>query len=359
MKMFIIGSDFMLLNDRKVKILEAIIKDYIETAEPIGSRTIAKKYDLGISSATIRNEMSDLEDMGLIIQPHASAGRVPSDKGYRLYVDKLMQCRELSNGEVNFLHSLVINNINQIDYLMQETAKLLSALTSYTTIITSPQVSRIKIKQLSIIPLDETAIVLVVITDENAVKNHIIKIQKPPSIEVLAMLNIHLNSTLSGITFEEISEAKFNELVGRFGEYSYVLPPVLTAISEILRTQDGMKVYTSGAKNILAYPEFSNIEKARAIFQTLEENEVLITLLQQQGNEAIQPEAIQILIGTENDVDQIRDCSLIKANYFLGDKTPGSIGILGPTRMDYAQVVSILGGIVKNINTVIGKLSGG
>ncbi|MFV0314348.1 MAG: HrcA family transcriptional regulator, partial [Anaerotignum sp.] len=173
----------MSLNDRKIQILQAIINDYIETAEPVGSRTIAKKYNLGISSATIRNEMSDLEEMGFIVQPHASSGRIPSDTGYRLYVDHLMKKRELSLEEQGYLQGLVSRDINQIDFLMQETAKAISALTSYTTFISEPVGQRARVKQIRLLPLDTISVLLVIATEDNFIKNHVIKLGIVPSEE--------------------------------------------------------------------------------------------------------------------------------------------------------------------------------
>ena len=172
----------MKLNDRKIKILEAIITDYVATAEPVGSRTIAKKYDLGISPATIRNEMSDLEEMGLIEQPHTSAGRIPSQMGYRMYVDNMMHKRVLTSEEVEFLKNAISLNVDRIEYLMQQTAKALSMLTNYTTIVTEPKSTRVKIKHIQLVPIDNNTVAAVVVTDSKAIKNHIIKAKAIPDI---------------------------------------------------------------------------------------------------------------------------------------------------------------------------------
>ena len=173
----------MNLNERKTKILEAIITGYIETGEPIGSRTIAKNYDLGISSATIRNEMSDLEELGLITQLHTSSGRIPSDKGYRLYVDNLMGHRELTDEETKFLQNVIVNNINHMDYLMEQTAKALSMLTNYPTIISKPKIEKEKIKHIQLVSLDETSIIAVVVTENKTVKNYIVPVDKNLSVQ--------------------------------------------------------------------------------------------------------------------------------------------------------------------------------
>ncbi len=342
----------MILNERKIKILEAIISDYISTAEPIGSRTIAKKYDLGISSATIRNEMSDLEEMGLIVQPHASSGRVPSDKGYRLYVDKFMRQKDLAEEQMLFLHNMISNNINQIDYLIQETAKAISMLTHYTTIVSEPQSQKTILKHLQLIPLDETSIVLVLVTDGKIVRNHNLQVKETPSIDVLNKLSNILNTYFQGHSLEEIDIATVTKLKREFSEHSELLSEVLTSVVEIIQSIDNVQVFLSGTKNILGFPEFSDVEKAKGIFQTLEEKELLITLLGNSSNEDV-----QIIIGNENSMEQMKDCSLIKTNYKLGNQIYGSIGIIGPTRMDYSQVVSVLRGLVKNIDVVLKALS--
>ncbi len=338
----------VMLNDRKLKILEAIINDYILTAEPIGSRTIAKKYNMGISSATIRNEMSDLEEMGFIIQPHASAGRVPSDKGYRLYVDSLMQSRELTQEQIDFINNIIFNNINQIDYLMKETAKAIAFLTNYTTIVSEPSISKTKIKHLQVLPLDENAILLVVITDSKAVKNKILKVKDVPNTDALLMISNILNNKLSNVEPSKINNELLEDLKNDLGEYGYMALAIIESILNIVSYEENRQIYTSGVKNILAFPEFSDLDKARALFNALEEKDVLITLLDNDGGESI-----KIVIGSENDVEHMQGCSIIKANYNFGDQAHGSIGIIGPTRMDYPQVVAVLNGIVKNINRLL------
>lgn len=341
----------MALNDRKIQILQAIINDYIATAEPVGSRTIAKKYNLGISSATIRNEMSDLEEMGFIIQPHASAGRIPSDLGYRLYVDRLMQKRELKEEEQQFLQSVVARNISQIDYLMEETAKAISMLTNYTTLISEPVSKGAKLKQIRLLPLDSESILLVIATEGNYVKNHILKVSVVPEEEKLFEMGKEINAILKGCTIKDIDERIVRVLKGKRQEYSYMLPALLSAIEQTARGAENIQVHLSGAKNILAFPEFSDIQRAKSLFQTLEQKDVLVTLLGENKDDAM-----QIMIGSENNLQSMKDCSVITTTYKMGDGTRGTIGILGPTRMDYSQVVSVLNGMVKNIENVLKAL---
>ncbi|MCI6057902.1 heat-inducible transcriptional repressor HrcA [Anaerotignum sp.] len=345
----------MSLNERKIQILQAIINDYIETAEPVGSRTIAKKYNLGISSATIRNEMSDLEEMGFILQPHASSGRIPSDMGYRLYVDHLMQKKELGPEEQRYLQNVITRNVGQIDYLLEETAKALSALTNYTTIISEPVSQRTHIKQIRLLPLDNVSVLLVIVTEDNFIKNHVIQMGTVPEEDKIFTMGMRLNQVLQGYSLHDIDASVINRLQAELHEYRQILPHILSAIESTMRSAEKVQVHMSGTKNILAFPEFSDIQKAKSLFQALEEKDVLVTLLQGSTD----TNDMQILIGSENSVQCMRDCSVITATYKMSDETRGTIGIVGPTRMDYSQVVSVLNGMVANMEKVLKNLSKG
>lgn len=344
----------MALNDRKIQILQAIINNYIETAEPVGSRTIAKKYNLGISSATIRNEMSDLEEMGFILQPHASSGRIPSDMGYRLYVDHLMQKKELGEEEQRYLQSVISRDISQIDFLMEETAKALSILTNYTTIISEPKGQRTRIKQIRLIPLDSASVLLVIATEGNFIKNHVIKMGCVPTEDKIFDIGICLNRLLQGCALREIDTPLVARMQEELWEYRELLPPILKAIETTMRSAEKVQLHMSGTKNILAFPEFADIQKAKSLFQALEEKDVLVTLLEESKHNDL-----QVLIGSENTVQSMQDCSVITATYKMGDNTRGTIGIVGPTRMDYSQVISVLNGMVQNIEKVLKNLSDG
>ena len=344
----------MALNDRKIRILQAIINDYIETAEPVGSRTIAKKYNLGVSSATIRNEMSDLEEMGFILQPHASSGRIPSDLGYRLYVDHLMQKKELSYEEQSMMQAMISRNISQIDYLMEETAKAISMMTNYTTIISEPISRGTRIKQIRLLPLDSGSVLLVIATENNFIKNHVIKMGEAPEDMKVFEMGRCLNNVLQGHSIGEINRDLIARLQSELAEYAPLLPHILAAIESTMRAAEKVQVHMSGTKNILAFPEFSDIEKARALFQALEEKDVLVTLLEEGKDNGL-----QVLIGSENTVQSMKDCTVITATYKMGDDTRGTIGIVGPTRMDYSQVISVLNGMVQNIEKVLRDLSDG
>lgn len=342
----------MVLNERKLKILQAIITDYIATAEPIGSRTIAKKFDIGLSSATIRNEMSDLEEMGLIIQPHTSAGRIPSDKGYRLYVDTLMNLKTLSDASHDFLYETIMSNIENIDNLMKETAKAISYLTKYTAIATEPLARKTIIKHVQLVPVDDTSIVMVLVTNPKNVGNFHLKINTYIDNDMLLSMSVLLNKLLAGKSQLEIDRNYILSCLDVAGQEGQLLKDLLDDILKNILKETEIDIYTRGVRNILSFPEFSDLNRAKSVFQALEERDILITLL---DNE--EAKNINIVIGQENSIEQMKNCSIIKAGFYIKNNFYTSIGILGPTRMDYAQVISVLSGIENILKNVIRGIS--
>lgn len=340
----------MNLNERKIKILEAIINDYIQTGEPIGSRTIAKKYDFGISSATIRNEMSDLEELGFIIQPHTSSGRVPSDKGYRLYVDRIMNYKALSNEEIQLLSNIVTKNISQINLLMEQTAKAIALLTNYTTIVSHPKITKDKIKYIQLIPLDNTSIIIVLVTECKFVSNYTIHNEFNLNNDDLNRLTSILNNIVSD-NYNNLSKNSFNIDLDKYNLYDFEKSFIINIFTIIFKAlEDKSEVFTSGVNNILEFPEFRDFKKAKNIFQTFEEKDSLLSIFENTPNKT--NSSIQILIGDENNIEPLKNCSIIKAEYEI-DGAIGNIGIIGPTRMDYAQTVSILNEIINNLNKFV------
>ncbi len=343
------GDGSMQMNDRKIKILQAIIKDYIDTAEPVGSRTIARKYNLGVSSATIRNEMSDLEEMGLIVQPHASAGRIPSDKGYRYYVDSILQKKELiTEDDQNFLKNAVSRNINQIEYLMEETARALSVMTNYTTFISEPVIRKTALKQVRLLPLDDISVMLVVATGENHIKSYVIPVKESMAEAEINRMNEDINTLLKGKTRDDLTDSVISSLGKIVGEHAELLKPMLKNIRKTIASAESVQIHLSGEKNILDFPEFSDIEKARTLFNTLEEKDALLNIIGETGEGQT-----DVSIGAENELEEMKDCSVIKTSYKVGDDVYGTIGIIGPTRMDYGQVISVLNGMAKNIENIM------
>lgn len=337
-------GDYMELDERKLKILKAIIRNYLETGEPVGSRTISKYTDLNLSSATIRNEMSDLEDMGYILQPHTSAGRVPSDKGYRLYVDNMMQekSEEISKQqqEITEMKEFLTEKVEKVEELLQKTAKMLANNTNYATMVSSPRFAkRLKFIQLSL--LDSEKLLCVVVLEGNIIKNKIVTLSKDVDEETVLKLNILLNSTLNGLTMEEINLGIISKITGQAGEQMELVRRVLEIIAEVVGSGDDMKIYTSGTTNILKYPELSDSSHASELINVLEEKQQLRGLISD-GPQGEENTGIQVYIGNETPVQTMKDCSVVTMTYEIGDGVQGTIGIIGPKRMDYEKVVENL-----------------
>ena len=326
----------MQLDERKWKILQAIIKTYLETGEPVGSRTISKYADLNLSSATIRNEMADLEELGYIIQPHTSAGRIPSDQGYRLYVNHLMEEKEQ---QVTEMKELMIQRQDKMEMILKRVAQFLAANTNYASMITGPQYHRTKLKfiQLSIVSKDQ--ILAVVVTEGNVVRNKMIHMIHGLDNETVLKLNILLNTSLNGLTMEEINLGTISKIKEQAGIHSELINSVLDAAAEAIQLdEEDMEIYTSGATNIFKYPELSDSEKASSLISAFEEKKQLADLVAQtMGDE--ENTGIQVYIGNETPVQTMKDCSVVTATYELGDGMRGTIGIIGPKRMDYEHVL--------------------
>lgn len=343
----------MSMNERKLRILEAIICDYIQTGDPVGSRTISKKYDLGVSSATIRNEMADLEELGLIIQPHTSAGRIPSDKGYRLYVDGMMQRTNIKPEVEDLILTIIKEKVTRIDELVEETAKLVAMLTNCATIVSTPSITQAQIKHLQLVPIDDRSVACVIVTSTNSVKNHVIPTPKAIDFNMCMALTNILNESLKGSALGQISLDKIRfSIEEKMKEYGDIAGSVLQAIDNTLRQEDRPEIFIRGANNILNFQEFDNKEKMKELFKLLEEKPHLMKLLDQTT-----PNTITIRIGEENTLTPIKDCSVVTTSYSIGEHTIGNIGIIGPTRMDYGQVVSVLEYVSYHITNMLRELN--
>lgn len=338
----------MELGDRKKTILKAIVDDYIITGEPVGSRTISKKYKIGISSATIRNEMSDLEDMGLLEQPHTSAGRIPSDKGYRLYVDQLMEIEYPSYEETACIKNLLhLATINEMDEIIRRTTKLLSEITKYTSAMLSPSVKKSTLKSIQLIKVDSTNVVAVIITDTCLIKNVVVRVPEGIESDALNKINNMLNTKLPGRTIEEITPQLIFSIQNEMVDYKEIFKAIIPAIYESLNSNE-CEVYLEGATNIFEYPEYSSdMSKAKNFLSIIENKDVIFELFSD-GKKSF-----SVSIGEENGIEQVKDCSVIKASYKVGGKDAGKIGIIGPTRMNYSKVTGILKFIAYTLNNML------
>lgn len=346
----------MELDDRKKKILNAIIRNYQETGEPVGSRTISKYSDLQLSSATIRNEMSDLEEMGLIVQPHTSAGRIPTDKGYRLYVDQMLGETEQDNErELPQTTDFLIERMDRMERVLKQMARVLAANTNYASMISAPRYNKNKVKFIQLSRVEEHKILAVVVVEGNIIKNSIFDVDEPLSEEDILSLNLMLNTNLNGLTIDEINLGIITKLKEQAGTHTEVVGKVLDAVAKAIQTDDeDLQIYTSGATNIFKYPELSDSSKASEIIQVFEEKKQLTNLLTDKLNEDGK-QGIQVYIGNETPVQSMKDCSVVTATYDLGDGLQGTIGIVGPKRMDYEKVVSTLQTVMGQLDTMFKK----
>lgn len=339
----------MQLDDRKWTILKAIIKTYLETGEPVGSRTISKYADLNLSSATIRNEMSDLEEMGLILQPHTSAGRIPSDAGYRLYVDHMMAEKDR---EVTEMKEMMIQRQDKMELILKQLARVLAANTNYAAMISGPQYHHTKLKFIQLSIVNESQILAVIVTQGNVVKNKMIQIEHGLDPQTVLEMNILLNTALNGLTMEEINLATISKLKEQAGIHSDVINQVLDAVAETIQSANDVEIYTSGATNIFKYPELSSSEKASELISAFEEKKDLVDMISSENSDET---GIQIYIGQEAPVASMQDCSVVTATYEIGDGMYGRIGVIGPKRMDYDNVVSTLKTLMVQLDQIFKK----
>ena len=342
----------MELNERKQKILEAIIRNYMETGEPVGSRTVSKYTDLNLSSATIRNEMSDLEEMGYILQPHTSAGRIPSDKAYRLYVDTILQRKD---EEVSEMKELMVEKADKIDLLLQQVAKLLAQNTNYTSMVTKPKYQHKRIKFIQLNQMSERQLLVIVVLDNNHVSNKFINLMTDADENVIAQMNFLMNTALTGLDFTEINMAIMQQIKEKAGEYGELASSILDCISEVMTEEDDSEIYTSGATNILKYPELSDKEKMIGLLSTFEEKQMLSAWANDEPPEDDKEHGIQVYIGEESPVESMKDCSVVTATYRIKEGVYGKIGIVGPKRMDYEKVVGTLENCMQQLDDIFKK----
>ena len=341
----------MELDERKQKILYAIIRTYMETGEPVGSRTISKYSDLNLSSATIRNEMSDLEEMGYIIQPHTSAGRIPSDKGYRLYVDHILENKDQ---EIQEFKDLMVERTDKLEQMLQRLVKALAANTNYATLVSTPAVRGNKLKFIQLSKVNSTQILAVIMIEGNLVRNKVIDVTEELDQETVLKLNILLNSVLNGLSIEEINLGMIQNLKEQAGIHSELVASVIDAVAEVIHAEDEVKIYTSGATNIFRYPELSDNGKASEIISTFEEKQELTDLVNQ-TLENSESRGIQVYIGQESPIQAMKDCSVVTATYELGGGLQGTIGIIGPKRMDYENVLKTLKTLTEQLDRIYNK----
>ena len=340
------------LDERKKKILKAIIKTYMDTGEPVGSRTISKYPDLNVSSATIRNEMSDLTDMGYIVQPHTSAGRIPSDKGYRLYVDELTREKE---SEIAEIREMMIEKTDKMEKVLKKVASVLAKNTNYATMVTVPQYSGSRLKFIQLSRVGERQLIAVVVGEGNVIRNQIIDLDEEMDDQTILKLNLLLNTNLNGVPIQDINLGMIARLKEQAGIHSRVVGTVLDAVAATIQVdEEDLEVYTSGTTNIFKYPELADTAKASELLSTFEDKKELADMIREGMNDK-ESTGIQVYIGDEVPIQTMKDCSVVTATYELGDGMRGTIGIIGPRRMDYENVVDNLKKLKLHLDEAVNK----
>ncbi|WP_264842080.1 heat-inducible transcriptional repressor HrcA [Caldinitratiruptor microaerophilus] len=333
------------MDERKNRVLQAVIDDYVATAEPVGSRTIARKYRLGVSPATIRNEMADLEELGYLEQPHTSAGRVPSDRGYRYYVDCLMEVREVSAEEEERIRRTFERKFRELDSLIREAARLLSEMTRLTGVAAGPQVGETVIQEIRLVPLTGERALLVYITDAGFIEKSIVDV--PPEVTLVELQEVSqlLSDHLRGRRVSSLGRGALEELQRELRRYGALLEQALAFLAESMEPGEHRRLYLGGTTHVLEQPEFRNVEKARALLSFLEQPDMVQEVL---GS----PESgdLSVQIGEEIRLRELHDCSVISATYRIGGRVVGRLGVIGPRRMEYGRVIGLVEDLTRHLS---------
>ncbi|HHW36878.1 MAG TPA: heat-inducible transcriptional repressor HrcA [Bacillales bacterium] len=339
-----------MLTERQLLILQVIIDDFIRSAQAVGSRTIAKKEDISFSPATIRNDMADLEEMGFIEKPHTSSGRIPSEKGYRFYVDHLLSPSSINEEELWTIRSLFDSKIYEIEMVAKKSAKLLSEFTNYTTIVLGPALMETRLKQIQMIPLNRDSVVAIIITDTGHVEHRTLSLPDGlDSLELEKIVNI-LNEQLKGCPIAELQECVQKELVGIIKKNLYDHNRVFKLLTNMFGHTKAEKVFYGGKTNMFSQPEFNDVQKIRSLLSVIEQESVIYNLFKSTST------GITVRIGQENQMQEMQDCSVITATYSIGNEPMGTIAILGPTRMEYARVITLLNIFSQDLSKVLTSL---
>lgn len=336
------------MDERKFRILQAIIDDYILTAVPVGSRTISKKYEMGLSSATIRNEMSDLEELGYLDQPHVSAGRIPSPKAYRLYVDQLLSSGRIRTDSEAAVRGHFAGRMRQMEDVIDHAAQVLSSLTRYTAVVLPPTGVQPRIRTLQLVPVSAGSALVVVVTDSGVVRDTVIRVSEQLDSDTLYTISKALTAELTGRTLAEAAE-RLPAMSARLRENEELLHGVDTFLQETNEKAGHGHVAIGGTSNMLSYPEYNDMEKARAFLSLMETRDKLASIVAQQGTMAF-----TVRIGPETGVPEMADCSIVTATYSTGSGQ-GTIGVIGPTRMQYSRVLSVLGTMGHQLSELFGE----
>ena len=336
------------MDERKMRILRAIIDDYILTAVPVGSRTISRKYETGLSSATIRNEMSDLEELGYLDQPHVSAGRVPSAKAYRLYVDQLLQSGAIRADSDEAVSRYFSSHLRQMERVIDQAAQALSSLTGYTAVVLEPGGKQPLIRNVQLVSVSSQTALVVIVTDAGLIRDHIVNVPRGMDADSLYTISQALTDAIAGCTPAEACE-RIPILMARMEQNTDLLRSLGSLISDAKDSGAHGHVGVGGVSNMLAFPEYSDMEKARSFLSLVETRDRLAQIIRQHGDVAF-----TVRIGPENGVPEFSDCSVVTATYTTRSGRQGTIGVIGPTRMQYSRVLTVLAGMGQHLSEIFG-----
>jgi len=344
-----------MLTERQRVILQTIVEDYIQHAEPVGSRTLSKHGTFHLSPATLRNEMSDLEEMGFLEQPHTSAGRIPSQKGYRYYVDRLLQPGNLDRPEMDEMRQIIAQKMDEMERVVQQTAQILSSLTNYTAIVLGPQVYEATLRHIQLIPLNDTTAVVIVVTDGGHVENRTVNIPTGIPMEEIERLIEQLNRALMGVPLYKIKSRLYGEIMTELSRSIERYEEAMAVIDQILSSKEPEgRVYVDGATRILMQPEFRDVDKVRPLLDIFGHAEQVAHVLTNRDH----LQGVQVRIGDENNSLHLQHCSVITTTYSIGGRPIGVIGVLGPTRMEYARAIRVLDYLSEGLTQLFDRLYG-
>jgi len=341
----------MNINERKLLILKAIIDDFINTAQPVGSRTLAKNYPLGISSATIRNEMADLEDLGLLQQPHTSAGRIPSGQGYRLYVDNLMKHSALGRAQQEKIKSLLLSNLIELDDVVKQAVKLLSQITGMTAVISLPKFNLSKLENIKLVKINDQKVLLILVSNSGDFKTIPLGINSSNQ-QVLDMITDAMTERLHGLTIKDITLRTIGAIKSDLPNYIGFIDYLMPILRDTFRDIDQVETYVEGIHNVLNLPEFQEVGRAQAFFDTMESREKICIML-----ENGETEGITVRIGPEIGLEELSDCSMIRASYKVNNVVAGSLAVIGPMRMDYGASVAVVDYIRETLSEIFSGIN--
>lgn len=343
----------LMLTDRQKQILSVIVDDYIRSAEPVGSRTISKRGDVKYSPATIRNEMSDLEEMGYLSQPHTSAGRIPSNKGYRFYVDHLIKPKKLDKNDIQYIQSVFAQQYEEVEEMIKQVASMLAELTNYTAIVLGSDIFETKLKHMQLIPLNPESAVAIIVTNTGHVEHRKIYVRQDLPLGEMERLVRLINEKLVGVPLANLREKLYTEIAAELQKHFDHYQQALHIIEQSLQREKDERVYFGGRTKIFSQPEFRDVDKVKELFELLEQHDRISEILTYNRDT---PDEIQVRIGPENKDQAVANCSIITATYTVGGKVMGTLSILGPTRMNYSKVISILDYIKKDLDQSLHRL---